>query len=772
MLLVGGLNPLPAQAMLSLVGPVDPVTSFPSWYADTNGLALQICMPGTQFCPIGPALVPPTAGGEGFYNMSTSTVGPVTTIRGLEAAYVPALDGSGTLQQTTFQRTNYFTKTNAALLHANTPYTITDPFGSNVCTTDAGGLLPRNAAKCRFQVGGANLDFTAAVSGPIGPFLTYDLAAVGGPPPVGYIGDGVSLHRVIGSPNNFNMTRVEGPGINPGATVDGCPTLLDGHAFADCAESPDFILNGKIQPNGPAASTGVSAVDFGNVATTPADKTVNYTSTGSANAIVSSVALSGPGAADFTLTDGCTVVVAGIVSGSSCPITVAFTPQAGVASSASLTINDNTLGTGRVISLNGSSLPVTTLDRTSMVFPSQKTATTGSSDTVIVGNSGVSLLTATPSLTGTGAGHFKIMSNLCTAPVAPGGGCEIAVSFAPTTSGSKSASLVVTDNTGKASTVALSGTGTSASISVSPTSVAFANTATGSVSSGNVTVTNSGTAPAFISSITGSGDFAYAPTSSTCQVGTNLAAGAGCLTDVSFRPAVAGAQTGSLSMNIDGVTSMVSLSGTGITVVPAATAPGAPTLGALSRGNSSATVRWVAPASTGGSAITGYSVRVTNASTGVQIGALRSAAATARGLSVSGLVNGRAVRFQVRALNAVGMGANSALSGAVTPARTPSAPRIGTASSGAPRGAVNAAVRWAAPVSNGGTAVNGYVITAFRLNARGAVIGQVRSGVIASTRRSATMNLRAGSYRFKIQARNVLGLSSMSAGWSNRVTAR
>ena len=45
----------PAQAALSVTGPVDPVTLFPAWYQDSNGTQLQLCLadPG---CPASPAL--------------------------------------------------------------------------------------------------------------------------------------------------------------------------------------------------------------------------------------------------------------------------------------------------------------------------------------------------------------------------------------------------------------------------------------------------------------------------------------------------------------------------------------------------------------------------------------------------------------------------------------------------------------------------------------------------------------------------------------------
>ncbi|MGV8909696.1 MAG: peroxidase family protein [Propionicimonas sp.] len=204
--------------------------------------------------------------------------------------------------------------------------------------------------------------------------------------------------------------------------------------------------------------------------------------------------------------------------------------------------------------------------------------------------------------------------------------------------------------------------------------------------------------------------------------------------------------------------------------VTPATLAGAPTIGAAARGNASALVRWAAPVSNGGSVVTGYSVRVVNAA-GQQVGALRLAGAGARSLTVTGLVNGAPVRFQVRAGNAVGTGLFSARSNPVTPARAPSAPLIQTSWSGVARGPVNAVARWSPPVSNGGLVINGYVVTAYRLNAAGKVVLTVTSAVQAPSLRSLRMSLPPGSYRFVVQARNVVGLGARSAR-SNLVSAR
>jgi FtsP/CotA-like multicopper oxidase with cupredoxin domain len=198
-------------------------------------------------------------------------------------------------------------------------------------------------------------------------------------------------------------------------------------------------------------------------------------------------------------------------------------------------------------------------------------------------------------------------------------------------------------------------------------------------------------------------------------------------------------------------------------------APDAPKIGTVTAANTSALVRWTAPAN-GGSAITGYNVRVINAAN-AQVGALRLAAKGVSSLNVTGLSNGTKYRFLVQAKNAMGSSAFSGMSTAVTPSTTAGAPKIGTAFSGAAGGTITAQARWAPPTSNGGTAITGYVVTANRMSVTGKIVSRTTSAVQSASSRSLTMKLPAGKYRFVIRARNVRGLGATSAT-SRLVTAR
>ena len=99
------------------------------------------------------------------------------------------------------------------------------------------------------------------------------------------------------------------------------------------------------------------------------------------------------------------------------------------------------------------------------------------------------------------------------------------------------------------------------------------------------------------------------------------------------------------------------------------TLPGSPAITAVSAGTQSATLSWTAPASNGGSVITGYVVTPYIAGV-AQAQQVFTGAATTR--TLTGLTAGTAYTFVVAAQNAAGTGPSSAQSAAVTPNVSPS----------------------------------------------------------------------------------------------------
>ena len=138
------------------------------------------------------------------------------------------------------------------------------------------------------------------------------------------------------------------------------------------------------------------------------------------------------------------------------------------------------------------------------------------------------------------------------------------------------------------------------------------------------------------------------------------------------------------------------------------TAPGAPTGVGGSAGDASVALSWTAPASNGGSAITGYRVTPYIGAT-AQTPVLTGSAATT--FTVTGLTNGTAYTFTVAAINAVGTGADSAATAAITPAAA-TAPGAPTGVGGS-AGDASVALSWTAPASDGGSTITGYRVTPY-----------------------------------------------------------
>jgi hypothetical protein len=232
-----------------------------------------------------------------------------------------------------------------------------------------------------------------------------------------------------------------------------------------------------------------------------------------------------------------------------------------------VSITDNASGSPQTVSLSGTGTAgVVSLSASSLAFGNQSVGVTSAAQTVTLSNTGTAALSITSlALTGTNASDFA-QTNACGSSVAAGSNCTISVTFTPVASGSRTASLSIADNaSGSPQTVSLSGTGTAALVSLSPTSLAFGNQGVDVTSTAQtVTLSNTGNAALSITSLaptgTNASDFAQ---SNTC--GSSLAAGANCTIAVMFTPSVAGTEAASLSLadNASGSPQTVSLSGAG-----------------------------------------------------------------------------------------------------------------------------------------------------------------------------------------------------------------
>ena len=107
-----------------------------------------------------------------------------------------------------------------------------------------------------------------------------------------------------------------------------------------------------------------------------------------------------------------------------------------------------------------SAKPAVTLSAGSLTYATQTVGTASAAQTVTLTNTGTAVLSITGiAITGTAAKDYS-QTNTCGGSVAAGAHCSIAVVFKPTVTGTRSASVSVTDNAaGSAQTVKLSGKG-------------------------------------------------------------------------------------------------------------------------------------------------------------------------------------------------------------------------------------------------------------------------------------------------------------------------
>src|SRR3984885_251535 len=271
-----------------------------------------------------------------------------------------------------------------------------------------------------------------------------------------------------GSPCTITVT------FQPTQAGPRAATLSVAYSGADAPQT--LQLTGYGLSAEPTVSLTPSTLTFAatSLSTAAPSQSVVVTNAGNANLHISSIVVSGQNVADFAITNSpspsalpTACAAAAYSPGASCSITVVFVPFAAGARSALITITDDAPGSPQAVQLGGTGLasgsggtsgtgnptptgpPAITVSASSLVFISTAVHPPTTEQYVTITNSGASgssLIITSVALTGTNSADFEL-TNGCKTPVSPQTqGCILGVTFTPSGSGPRTASLILTDN--------------------------------------------------------------------------------------------------------------------------------------------------------------------------------------------------------------------------------------------------------------------------------------------------------------------------------------
>jgi hypothetical protein len=418
--------------------------------------------------------------------------------------------------------------------------------------------------------------FAATTLGAQTATLTVPHNAAGGPATVTVTGTGIAPQAVV-TPTSIDygsvlvgavVTRtvtISNPGTAPlvvgtSAVTGSADFTVSATTCATVAPGASCTVTVRLLPTGTGGRTGTLTLSH-NAAGGPATVTLTGTGTAAVATVTPSslafgnVAVGSTGLRTVTVGNtGNSPLVLGnptvtgsprftvsantcgtVQPGSTCAVTVRVAPTAAGALTGTLTLPHNGIGGSSTVSLSATgTAPAVSLNPTSVGFGNVVVAQP-QTRTVTITNTGTANLTVgTPTITG--STEFTLTGNTC-GTMAPGVPCTLTVRFAPTARAARTGTLTIPHNAGGPSTVALTGTGVAARFSVTPSPIAFANTAINTNRNIVVTVRNTGTVAFKVTATTigGTNPARFTLPVNGC-LNTTLAAGATCTLTVRFRP--------------------------------------------------------------------------------------------------------------------------------------------------------------------------------------------------------------------------------------------
>ena len=330
----------------------------------------------------------------------------------------------------------------------------------------------------------------------------------------------------------------------------------------------------------PVASISPTTLAFPNtgVGSTAVAMSTTLTNTGGGVMGISGITIVGTNPTDFGYVTTCGATLA---PAASCTISVTFTPATATSFSANLQISDTAAGSPQLVALTGTGVvSVASLSPSSLTFPTTPVGTTSAQlSTVLTNSGGLAMSISSITLGGQNPTDFHIASTTCGATLAANGGtCIIYVAFAPLTATpvTMTASILIADNAaGSPQSVALSGTVTPPTASLTPTSLSFPFTDINTTSAAmSATIQNTGTGTPLIVtalSMAGGNTADFAVTSACGTLPVTVAVNTSCTINVTFSPLAAGTFSSTVSITDNAANSPQSITVTGTAATPTLT---------------------------------------------------------------------------------------------------------------------------------------------------------------------------------------------------------
>jgi hypothetical protein len=331
----------------------------------------------------------------------------------------------------------------------STTATPTSTVGSYAITptlVDPGGKLTNYAV----TVNNGTLTLTQAT-----PVIAWTPASI----QLGYPLGAAQLDATANVPGTFTYTPPSGTAILiTSQTLSVLFTPTDTTDYTTASLSVQLTVT-----PGPLASVSPSSINFGTLYLGAiVTRNVTVTNVGNAPMAITDPffsILQGGNSNEYGAVNLCPKSLA---AGKSCTITVGFvagpfyTPQ-----TATLSVRDNAPGSPQTVALSATVInPQATLSASSLSFGKQKVNTSSAAKAVTLKNTGATPLTITSIvIAGTDPLDFT-QTNNCPGSLAVNASCTMNVTFTPTAIGSRSGSVVITDNTQNSpQDVSLLGTG-------------------------------------------------------------------------------------------------------------------------------------------------------------------------------------------------------------------------------------------------------------------------------------------------------------------------